>query len=105
MWRTKFTFIWLLSAVLAVLFVVLNPARISIELAFIAVTVRQGTALVFMLACGLVAGALLRGVWVAELLRERGRLRRALKTAEARARGRIASQDVAPDHDRHGSAN
>ena len=83
--RTKFFLLLLLAAALAMVIVALNAQTIAVELAFVQVTVRLGVALVFALAIGLVFGILLRGIWVAELLSERGRLRRALKVSEARA--------------------
>ena len=45
-----------------------------------------GLALVVAFVAGLVAGLIWRVYWVAELLNERGRLRRALRLAEQKAR-------------------
>ena len=46
--------------------------------------VSSGLALVITFAAGLLAGALWRSSWIARLLAERGRLRNALRLAEAR---------------------
>lgn len=86
MGRAKFIFLLLAAIILGMVFVALNPQTVPIELAFIHVRSPIGLALVIALVAGLVVGGLMRGAWVAELLNERGRLRRALKAAEARAR-------------------
>jgi uncharacterized membrane protein YciS (DUF1049 family) len=84
--RTKFFLLLLLALLLAMGFVALNPQRVNTEFALVQVQPRLGVALVVALALGLIIGVLLRVLWVAELLLERGRLRRALKIAESRAR-------------------
>lgn len=86
MGRTKFLLLLLLATLLAMVFVALNSQSIVIELALLSLRLPLGLALVIAVVVGLVAGMLLRGAWVAELLSERGRLRRALKAAEAKAR-------------------
>lgn len=67
-------------------FALLNPDRLSIELAFVRLTVPVGLALIVAFAAGMLLGVLWRVTWVATLLGERGRLRRALRLAEAEAR-------------------
>ena len=69
---------------LAVLFTVLNPQQFAVELAFARFEVSAGLALLIAFAAGLLAGALWRSTWIARLLAERGRLRHALRLAEAR---------------------
>jgi uncharacterized integral membrane protein len=86
MLRTKFILLLLLIMALAMLFVILNPQTVGVELAFVHWQLTLGLALLIALAAGIVIGMLIRGAWVAELLNERGRLRRALKAAEAKAR-------------------
>jgi hypothetical protein len=51
--------------------------------------------LVVAFVAGLVAGLIWRVYWVAELLNERGRLRRALRIAEQKARTASATQEHA----------
>jgi hypothetical protein len=46
--------------------------------------VSSGLALLISFAAGLLAGALWRSAWIARLLADRGRLRNALRLAEAR---------------------
>lgn len=86
MGRTKFILLLLIAVVLAMLFVTLNSQTVTIELALLSLRLPLGLAVVTAIAIGLIAGVLMRGAWVAELLSERGRLRRALKAAEAKAR-------------------
>ena len=66
----------------------MNADRVEVELAFLRIATPLGLALVVAFAAGLVAGLIWRVYWVAELLNERGRLRRALRLAEQRARAR-----------------
>jgi uncharacterized integral membrane protein len=75
-----------LAALLALLIASMNPERVDVELAFARLTTPLGLALVVAFVAGLLAGIFWRVYWVAELLSERGRLRRALRLAEARAR-------------------
>ncbi|HEY6642907.1 hypothetical protein [Povalibacter sp.] len=75
-----------LAAVLALLVSAMNPSRVEIELAFGRLVSPLGLALVVAFTVGMVFGLASRVYWVAELLNERGRLRRALRLAEANAR-------------------
>ena len=68
----------------AILFTALNQQRFAVDVAFAKFVVSSGLALVIAFAAGLVAGALWRSTWTARLLSERGRLRHALRLAEAR---------------------
>ncbi len=68
----------------AVLFTTLNQQRFVVDFAFATLEVSTGLALVITFAAGLLAGAMVRAGWIARLLFERGRLRNALRTAEAR---------------------
>jgi len=86
----------ILLTVLAVLFTVLNPQQFDVELAFARFEVSAGLALLIAFSAGLLAGALWRSTWVARLLAERGRLRHALRLAEAR-RGTGAADPAMPD--------
>ena len=90
-------FLFLLSVsfatLLAVLLGAMNAGRVDIELAFARFAAPLGVALVFAFVIGLLAGLVWRGYWVAELLSERGRLRRALRLAESKARA-AASGDA-----------
>ncbi|MET0659256.1 MAG: lipopolysaccharide assembly protein LapA domain-containing protein [Steroidobacteraceae bacterium] len=74
------------AALLALLITALNPDPVALKLAFVQFSAPLGFALVVVFVLGLLAGMLWRVRWVAELLGERGRLRRALRLAEARAR-------------------
>jgi uncharacterized membrane protein YciS (DUF1049 family) len=97
--RTKFIVMLLLVMALAMVFVTLNPQPVNLELVVLHWQPRLGLALVIAFAVGLAIGALSRGVWVAELLQERGRLRRALKAAEAKVRGYATGSEHAPPAD------
>lgn len=70
--------------VLAMLFAALNQQQFEVDVAAFRFEVSSGLALLLAFAAGLLAGALARSRWVAELLAERGRLRQALRLAEAR---------------------
>jgi uncharacterized integral membrane protein len=70
----------------ALVFAILNPGRFPLELGFMQVAAPIGGALVIAFAAGMLLGVLWRVSWVASLLSERGRLRRALRLAEAEAR-------------------
>jgi uncharacterized integral membrane protein len=74
----------LLAFAAAVLFTVLNQQRFEVDLAFGRFSVSSGLALLIAFAAGLLGGALWRSTWIARLLAERGRLRNALRLAEAR---------------------
>ncbi len=74
----------LLLFAVAVLFTALNQQRFEVDVAFAKFVVSSGLALVIAFAAGLLFGALWRSAWIARLLAERGRLRNALRLAEAR---------------------
>lgn len=77
------------AALLALLVSAMNLGRVEIELAFLRLGAPLGFALVAAFVLGLLAGLFWQVTWVAELLRERGRLRRALRLAETQARAAI----------------
>ncbi|HWK73119.1 MAG TPA: hypothetical protein VNQ81_02535 [Povalibacter sp.] len=93
-------FLFLASLALAVLLALLvsamNSGRVEIELAFGRVVAPLGVGLVVAFTVGLLAGLAWRVYWVAELLSERGRLRRALRQAEAKARAAAADDERNP---------
>ncbi|HVY23766.1 MAG TPA: LapA family protein [Steroidobacteraceae bacterium] len=91
--RRKFMMVLLLVMLLALVFTAFNPQQVSIELAFVQVHLRLGVALVIALALGLIIGIAVKGMWVTELLSERGRLRRALKAAESQVRALAEKQN------------
>ena len=68
----------------AILFTALNQQRFQLDFGIARFAVSSGLALVITFAAGLLAGALWRSSWIARLLAERGRLRNALRLAEAR---------------------
>ncbi|MGE5199325.1 MAG: LapA family protein [Rhodospirillaceae bacterium] len=74
----------LLLAAAAVLFTALNQQHFEVDLAIARFGVSSGLALLITFAAGLLAGALWRSAWIARLLADRGRLRNALRLAEAR---------------------
>ena len=82
-----------LAALLALLITATNPVRVDIELAFGRLVSPLGITLVIAFTLGLLCGLAARVYWVAELLNERGRLRRALRIAEAGARSNAAAGD------------
>ena len=82
--RIAFVSFVVLLVVLAVLFTVLNRQRFDVDLLVTQVAVSSGLALLIAFAAGLLSGALWRSNWIARLLAERGRLRHALRLAEAR---------------------
>jgi uncharacterized integral membrane protein len=82
--RVAFGIALALLVVFAMLFVALNQQLFEVDVAFLKFQVSSGVALIIAFAGGLLVGALARSRWVAELLAERGRLRRALRLAEAR---------------------
>jgi uncharacterized integral membrane protein len=94
MTRILFLFSVALAALLAMLIAAMNPARVDVELAFARISAPLGLSLVVAFVIGLLAGNFWRIYWVAELLNERGRLRRALRLAEARARATAAGEDA-----------
>ena len=82
--RVAFGIVLAFLTVLAMLFAALNQQRFAVDVAFVEFEVSSGLALLIAFAAGLLAGAFARSRWVAELLAERGRLRQALRLAEAR---------------------
>jgi uncharacterized integral membrane protein len=74
----------LLLVAAAILFTALNQQYFEVDVAFARFGVSSGLALLIAFAAGLLAGALWRSAWIARLLAERGRLRNALRLAEAR---------------------
>jgi len=84
--RKKFLLVLVIVMLAALVFSALNPQSVQLELAFVRINLNLGVALVTALALGLLLGIFVKGLWVAELLSERGRLRRALKAAEAQVR-------------------
>src|SRR5574339_1033958 len=82
--RVASLFVLAFLVVLAMLFVALNQQHFEVDVAFLEFDVSSGLALLIAFAAGLLAGAFARARWVAELLAERGRLRHALRLAEAR---------------------
>ncbi len=85
--RIAFISAIVLLFVLAVLFTALNRQRFDVDVLMARFTVSSGLALIIAFAAGLLAGALVRSHWIARLLAERGRLRNALRLAEARRPG------------------
>ncbi len=73
-----------LLVVLAVIFTALNQQRFAVDFAMVRFDVSSGLALLIAFSAGSLGGALWRSNWIARLLAERGRLREALRLAEAR---------------------
>jgi uncharacterized membrane protein YciS (DUF1049 family) len=90
--RAAYALAIVLLVAAAALFTTLNQQRFVVDFGFATSVVSSGLALVIAFAAGLFAGALVRAAWIARLLFERGRLRNALRTAEARR----AASDGAP---------
>ena len=88
--RIFFYFSVALAALVALLVSAMNAGRVEVELAFLRIATPLGLALVVAFVVGLLAGLFWRVYWVAELLDERGRLRRALRRPR-RARGPLAA--------------
>ena len=82
--RIAFSLALVFLVVLAMLFAALNQQPFEVDVAAFRFEVSSGLALLLAFSAGLLAGALARSRWVAELLAERGRLRHALRLAEAR---------------------
>jgi uncharacterized membrane protein YciS (DUF1049 family) len=74
----------LLLVAAAVLFTALNQQHFEVDVAIARFGVSSGLALLIAFAAGLLAGAMWRSAWIARLLADRGRLRNALRLAEAR---------------------
>lgn len=83
--QIKLIALLLLAFVLALFCVALNPNLVLLELGVVTLQIRQGVLLVLVLIIGLLIGVALQAKWIAELLAERGRLRRALKAAETKS--------------------
>jgi uncharacterized integral membrane protein len=77
------------AALLALVVSAMNASRVEIELAFGRLVTPLGVALVVAFTLGLLAGLAWQVKWVTQLLAERGRLRRALRLAESRARKEV----------------
>ncbi len=82
-----------LLVALAVIFTALNQQRFAVDVAIARFEVSSGLALLIAFSAGLLGGALWRSHWIARLLSERGRLREALRLAEARRRESADSPD------------
>ena len=92
--RVVFIFSVALAALVALLVSAMNLDHVEVELAFLRIATPLGLALVVAFVAGLVAGLIWRIYWVAELLNERGRLRRALRLAEQKARAAAAGENA-----------
>ncbi len=92
--RFLFRLSLVLAALIALFVTAMNQERVAIELAFLKLRSSVGLALVIAFVIGLLAGLFWRVAWVAELLSERGKLRRALRIAEARVRAEASSNDA-----------
>lgn len=90
---SRFLFIAVLiaAALLALVVSAMNASRVDIELAFARIASPLGIALVVAFTVGLLVGLLWQLKWIANLLVERGRLRRALRIAESKARKGMAN--------------
>jgi len=84
--RLLFVVLLAAAALLGLTVSALNASRVDVELAFVRLSAPLGVALVAAFTLGLLGGLLWQGRWVAQLLTERGRLRRELRLAEARNR-------------------
>jgi putative membrane protein len=87
----------LLLVAAAVLFTALNQQHFEVDLAIVRFGVSSGLALLITFAAGLLAGALWRSAWIAKLLADRGRLRNALRLAEARRSAAPAQAEAEGD--------
>ena len=81
-----------LAALLALIVTAMNQEPVAIELAFLKLRSTTGLALVSAFVLGLIAGLFWRVAWVAELLRERSKLRRALRVAEEQVRAGVTKE-------------
>lgn len=84
--RILFALLLAVAALVGLIVSALNLTRIDVELAFVRIRTPLGVALIVAFTLGLLAGLLWRVRWVAQLLGERGRLRRELRQAELRGR-------------------
>jgi uncharacterized integral membrane protein len=93
--RVAFGIVLAFLLLLAMLFTSLNQQSFDVDVAFAKFEVSSGLALLIAFSAGLFSGSFSRSRWVAELLAERGRLRRALRMAEGRLAAGAAAADVA----------
>jgi uncharacterized integral membrane protein len=91
--RAAFLCAVLLLLAAAVLFTALNQQHFEVDVAVARFGVSSGLALLIAFAAGLLAGAVWRSAWIARLLADRGRLRNALRLAEARRPASAARAD------------
>ncbi|HEY8539506.1 MAG TPA: lipopolysaccharide assembly protein LapA domain-containing protein [Steroidobacteraceae bacterium] len=75
-----------LVGLLALFLSAMNSSQVEIELAFARLRSPLGVALIVAFTLGLLGGLFWQAKWIAQLLNERGRLRRALRLAESKAR-------------------
>jgi uncharacterized integral membrane protein len=94
--RVAFGIVLAFLLVLAMLFAALNQQHFDVDVAFLKFGVSSGLALLLAFAAGLLAGAFVRSRGVAVLLAERGRLRRALRLAEARLGSATPGEAIVP---------
>ncbi|AMN46872.1 hypothetical protein ACG33_07125 [Steroidobacter denitrificans] len=92
--RVLFLSLVVVLALAALLITAMNPVHVDLELAFIRITAPLGLVLVVALAVGLLAGLASRAYWIAALLQERGRLRRALRRAESSSSSNKTADDA-----------
>ncbi len=89
--RSLFRLSLVIAALLALIVSAMNQERVPIELAFLRFESPLGLSLVVAFVIGMLAGLTWRIAWIAELLAERGRLRRALRLAESQVRAQASS--------------
>jgi uncharacterized integral membrane protein len=82
--RLLFVLLLAVAALIGIILSALNPTRTEVELAFVRVHAPLGVVLVVTFSFGLMIGLLWHARWLAKLLNERGRLRRELRSAQAR---------------------
>ena len=85
MTRFLFRSCLVIAASIAIAVAVLNGGEVAIELAFARLKSPLGLALVVSFVLGLVAGLSWQMLWIGRLLRERSRLRRAVRVADGKA--------------------
>jgi uncharacterized integral membrane protein len=85
--RFLYILAFVVTALVALVVSAMNASLVEIELAFARVKSPLGVALVVAFVIGLLIGLAWQMRWVTQLLSERGRLRRALRLAESKARG------------------
>jgi uncharacterized integral membrane protein len=91
--RFLFLIALLVAAFAAMTFTALNPVPVEVQFGIGRTGTTLGFALIIAFVSGLLAGVIWRVRWVAELLAERGRLRRALRLAESKARADAVAGD------------